>query len=50
MAIHDAVYATPPATWSQFWHRMQHIAEEGLGHDIRASQQREDAAFNALNQ
>lgn len=48
-AIHDAIYATPPAGWEQYLWRLQHIAEEHIGRRVREAQSAEDAAFRNLN-
>ena len=43
MAIHDAHYSTPPASWPDLMWRMQYISEMRVGKAVRAERAREDA-------
>lgn len=48
MAVHDAVYATPPRTFLELRWRLQHLAEERLGKFQRQLGSEEDAAADEL--
>lgn len=50
MAVHDAVYATPAESWTQFRWRLLHLAEEGVGRRVREYEQREAAAYRRFDE
>jgi hypothetical protein len=46
-AIHDAHYAVPPASWSEYQHRLQYLSEMAVGKHQRSAARAEDAAVKA---
>lgn len=47
-AIHDRYYAMPPSSYDDLRWRLQHIAEEEVGRNVRQAQANEDAVAARL--
>lgn len=50
MAVHDAVYASPPRTFLELRWRLHHLAEERIGKMVRRAGSEEDEAADRLRE